>query len=408
MVYFCLVNIPTDHIAVAIPAMDEMEWLPACLESLAQQTLAGFHVVVCVNQPDGWWNQPGKSIVCRNNQLTLQWLNQQRYSFPFSLTILDRSSRGMGWSNEKGGAGLARRVAMDHALARCHREGVLISADADTHYPQGYLKAVVDRFRECPDAGAIASPYYHPLTGSQQNDLAILRYELFLRFHLLNLIRIKSPYAFTAIGSAIAVRADEYQRVGGVPQRAFGEDFYLLQKVAKRSRVINYLSEMAFPAPRESSRVAFGTGPAMRNLASGEEHRYHIIAPNEYEPIEQLYRLFPALFEKDIPTPVDCFLKELFGTTDIWKPLRQNARSVDSFVRACHQKMDALRIWQIVRHQTVKPDEMSSLYENLKWLLPEFDLHEKTRMPDMKELSCIRSAIVEKELQMRKDYDNQI
>ena len=42
-----------------------------------------------------------------------------------------------------------------------------------------------------------------------------------------------SPYAYHSVGSTLAVRAEAYAIVRGVPKRAAGEDFYLLDKLAK-------------------------------------------------------------------------------------------------------------------------------------------------------------------------------
>ena len=43
----------------------------------------------------------------------------------------------------------------------------------------------------------------------------------------------RSPYAFHTIGSTMAVSANHYAKVRGFPKREAGEDFYLLNKLAK-------------------------------------------------------------------------------------------------------------------------------------------------------------------------------
>ena len=59
-------------IRVAIPAMDELDYLPVTLDALSQQnTNSPFEVYICVNQPDSYWTDVTKSTVCEHNRLLL-------------------------------------------------------------------------------------------------------------------------------------------------------------------------------------------------------------------------------------------------------------------------------------------------------------------------------------------------
>ncbi len=79
---------------IAIPAMDELDYLPATLGALStQDTLHPFEVYVCVNQPDDFWNLPEKTTVCENNQKLLDFLHNYK---KLHLHILDYSSPGLG------------------------------------------------------------------------------------------------------------------------------------------------------------------------------------------------------------------------------------------------------------------------------------------------------------------------
>ena len=50
---------------IAIPAMDELDFLPATLDALSKQdSRLPFEVYVCVNQPDEYWNNPERKTVC--------------------------------------------------------------------------------------------------------------------------------------------------------------------------------------------------------------------------------------------------------------------------------------------------------------------------------------------------------
>ena len=93
---------------IAIPAMDELDYLPATLDALSKQdTLHSFEVYVCVNQSDNFWNIPEKITICENNQKLLDYLHSYK---AFSLHILDFASPGCGWKGKKSGVGFARKA----------------------------------------------------------------------------------------------------------------------------------------------------------------------------------------------------------------------------------------------------------------------------------------------------------
>jgi hypothetical protein len=75
-----------------------------------------------------------------------------------------------------------------------------------------------------------------------------------------------SPYAFQTIGSAIAIAAKHYAEVRGFPKRSGGEDFYLLNKLAKTGAINNLQAPEIIIEARQSDRVPFGTGPAISKL----------------------------------------------------------------------------------------------------------------------------------------------
>ena len=49
------------QLLIAIPAMDEMNFLPQTLNSLlSEHVSSSLKVYICVNQPDIWWNEADK------------------------------------------------------------------------------------------------------------------------------------------------------------------------------------------------------------------------------------------------------------------------------------------------------------------------------------------------------------
>ena len=198
------------HLYIAIPTMQESDFLPETLKAIvAQQTDYSFSVFVCVNQPDSWWQQEDKLPICLDNQKTLAFLND---FCELNINILDYSSKGKGWKDKKLGVGWARKTLFDHILQIAGPEDILVSLDADTLFSEHYFQSLGDNFARRDSLPVISVPYYHKLTEDDRANRAILRYELYLRNWLLNLYRIHSPFAFTAIGSALAMKVWHYRK----------------------------------------------------------------------------------------------------------------------------------------------------------------------------------------------------
>jgi hypothetical protein len=89
--YLCPMQKNAATVHVALPAMNEMDYIEETLQCLQKQSLQGFHTWVCVNQPESFWSNPEKVHICHNNTDTLELLLD--YPLP-NLHILDFSSPG--------------------------------------------------------------------------------------------------------------------------------------------------------------------------------------------------------------------------------------------------------------------------------------------------------------------------
>lgn len=360
-------------IYVAIPAMDELQDLPNTLQDLARQDCRfPFEVFVCVNQPEDYWTIPEKRAICESNQQLLRLLASYR---GLMLRVIDCASPGNGWQGKKFGVGWARKTLFDRILASADPEDIIISLDADTHVRPHYVQSVVDNMSAHPRIPAISVPYYHPLTGNELQDRAILRYEFYMRNYAINLYRIGSPYSFTAVGSAIVMRAGALRKIGGITPVKSGEDFYLVQKFVKMAPISNDNEEMVYPAARLSDRVFFGTGPALIKGSQGEWGSYPIYHHQLFSGIAQTYELLPQLYEQDVQTDFLEFLQKQFNDVLLWQNIRKNVKDYAHFVHAFHEKADGLRILQYLR-QKQKDSALSdeeALRQNLATWLPNED-----------------------------------
>ena len=380
---------PTVH--VAVPVQDEVEHLDGCIDALRRQDGVRFTAWFCVNQPEAWQLDPDRRAVCEANQTCLQLL---RGVTGLDVRIIDRASSGRGWLPKRSGVGHARKELMDAICAEADPHDLIVSLDADTLVPPGYLQSLVAAFARHPDACGISARYYHPLTQDDAVNRAMLGYEIYMRFYALNLWRIKSPYAFTALGSAIAVPARTYRQLGGMTPRSSSEDFYFLQKLIKHGRVLHWSDAPVAPASRKSWRVPVGTGQAIVAACEGRHSdRYPLYAPELFDRVCRTTQAFPALFVETVETPLDSFLRDKTGTDDPWQPLRENHKTLKRFVRACHDRLDGLRILQYLKseYRRAPSDDRATLVD---WL----NLHGRVLSGTEAEASHWKSVLQERRL----------
>lgn len=186
-----------------------------------------------------------------------------------ALLVIDRASPGRELP-PKQGVGLARKIGCDLALAWHERERIrspwIHCSDADATLFEDYFAAAraLDSQTECV---ALTYPFWHQCEKTSTSGRALELYEMSLRYYVLGLHWAGSPYAFHCIGSTMAIRAQAYHQVRGVPKRQAGEDFYLLNKLAKLGSVRVPDSAAIRIAQRESHRTPFGTGPRSHEIA---------------------------------------------------------------------------------------------------------------------------------------------
>jgi len=403
--------LPTSNIYIALPVMSEMERLPLLINAIMEQTIRHFRLVVCVNQPDSWWNEPVHLNICEENQSTIHYLESLDDK---RIEIIDRSSPGKGWPPKGHGIGVARKLLMDHISKLANENDIIISMDADTVFNKEYFESVAENFRLNPAASAIAIPYYHRLTYNTELDRAMLRYEIYMRAFAINMWRIRSPYCFSALGSAIALPVWAYRAVGGMTPKLSGEDFYFLQKIVKTGRLLHFNGEIVFPAARLSDRVFFGTGPALIKGIEGDWSSYPVYNHRLFDKIAETYKLFGPLFKKDIETPLDDFLIRRFHLLP-WQALRLNFKSQAHYIRACHEKIDGLRILQFLKESQATDERVSEVYlsellllykNQYPELISQLNTNVDFQISSITELDRVRDVLFEIEMLYRKIHWN--
>lgn len=276
--------------AVVIPSLAEGESLFRTLASLAAnhaEQHARFLVVVVINH-----RQDAGQGLRDDNRRDLRNLSCLADHYDLHLAWVDAASPGLELPLRQGGVGLARRIGCDLALPRLHWPDapLLVSLDADTLVEPNYLAAVTNHFA-ATEAGAAVLAFRHRPANDPERQTAIDRYELFIRCHALGLARAGSPYAFIAIGSAMAARAMTYVRCGGMPRRQAGEDFYFLQQAVKTDGVARLGGTRVWPSARASERTPFGTGRSMAAQLAEQPQPLQFYPAAAYQVIESWLKL---------------------------------------------------------------------------------------------------------------------
>ena len=292
------------------------------------------------------------------------------------LLLVDRFSDGRQLP-AKGGVGLARKIGADLALSLIHRQRInstwIHCTDADVRLPETYFT----RSSALQDSASYYSALIYPFSHSDDRDrsesgeviLATQLYELSLRYYVAAMKFAHSPYAFHTIGSTMAVSAIHYAKVRGFPKREAGEDFYLLNKLAKVGTVLELdtgvKNDVIEIESRRSDRVPFGTGAAVNKITgfADQVSEFRFYDPAVFGLLKTWLQSLPAIWHSgsaELVTGVfqDQWqghelqslltgLKELKTDRALEHAFRQS-KSLDQFTRQMHTWFDAFRTLKLI------------------------------------------------------------
>jgi len=284
---------PIEHVVV-IPAYKESTYFISRFVSspiIEQAVLC----IVVVNQPEcdvdkrpqqylyDFIKHSGTSVFNKEGAELIS-INKQSY-----FLIIDAFTHSLPVDQ---GVGLARKMGSDLALLLMNENLItsdwIHSTDADAHLPDDYFQATqkLSLTKHSKNIAAVSYNFTH-----ESDDIGIYnankRYETALRYYVAGLTYAQSTYDFFTIGSVIAFKAKEYAMVRGFPKRSAGEDFYLLNKLAKLGRVDFLQDTVVTIDARVSDRVPFGTGPSVAAILQLEEEgkNYCYYHPQVFEEL---------------------------------------------------------------------------------------------------------------------------
>lgn len=264
------------------------------------------------------------------------------------------------------GVGLARKTGCDLALQWMNAGGVssqwICCTDADATLPPDYFEQLKSA---ASGATAAVFQFQHMPAQEQAYDTATAVYEQRLHHYVRGLEYAGSPYAYHSLGSCMAIRASAYTHVRGFPKRAAAEDFYILNKLAKLGPIARLSGSPIQLQSRNSSRVPFGTGPAVAAIvAAGKPQDARIFYhPRCFEALRAVLTSLPDLslspdadmFELFIDQGLDPTLARqaqiALQAMDIESALnhcQRQSRSNAQFERQFHQWFDAFRTLKFI------------------------------------------------------------
>lgn len=279
---------PTRHnkYVLVIPAFDEE---PSFVDRLSLHNDA-IHLllVLIVNQPD---NTPSnsKNIFLINHLLTNahehknhKHLHSLKYK-DLDIILVDKTQAKNQIPRSKG-VGLARKIGCDIASLLIFESSVICpliySSDADAHLPSNYFLNSAATCQNSDQLSGIVFNFEHINDGSK-TAYATQLYERCIKYYAQQVKNAGSKYGFCSLGSCLAIHFEKYCLVRGFPQKPAGEDFYLLNKLAKIGRIERMKDISVLIDSRVSERVPFGTGPAVLKMLSQLERQE---SPSYYNP----------------------------------------------------------------------------------------------------------------------------
>lgn len=231
----------------------------------AKETL----LVLVINQPDTVLNNiKNNKIITLLKERSCQ-INEYIFISNYkNITILtiDRTTQKKRIPKDQG-VGLARKIGCDVAVtliaSNIIRNNWIYSTDADAHLPENYFTQPTAK--ETKSSSAMVFDFSH-IPNNNLIGQATKIYEQCIKYYTDELSNAGSLYGFPTLGSCLAVDIQKYCNVRGFPKKPAGEDFYLLNKLAKTGSIIRRMDICIHIDARNSARVPFGTGPAAQKI----------------------------------------------------------------------------------------------------------------------------------------------
>ncbi len=341
---------PEISLMICIPAINEPDILNT-LESLAQCQAPGgkVEIILCVNAPEG----VSEALLSQNSSTQKEAINWGKRRAPAFINLQVLCVEGL--PKKHAGAGWARKIAMDVALARWAGLGVdgpIVCLDADCKVSPNYLVEILAAFNyPGVKLGHLEFCHRFELEDNPVLRQGIINYELHLRCHIAGLAWAGYPFAEHTVGSCMVVRATHYAKGGGMNRKKAGEDFYFMHKLLPLGGYVR-IPATVYPSCRVSERVPFGTGRAQLDWVKGKPAEKLTYSVTVYKVLKSFFKDLSESFqvEKEINNKE---LKGFFEPGELESMLASfNSQSGNKeiYFRRLWQWMDGFRVLKLTHH----------------------------------------------------------
>ncbi len=300
-----IISYPPDYLfnnIIVIPAIAEYDNIINLISSLNNNRLKEINntlVIFVVNNL-----VTATEEIKKENQKTVEYLKSIvcEYKNNLKISFIDACTDGNELPEKDGGVGLARKIGMDNALKYFDytKNTLLVCLDSDCEVSDNYLEVLNNYRLQSMDAGYV--PFAHRFTDNEEENFAIICYDIFLHYYVAGLKYANSPYAFHTIGSTMVCSASAYCKIQGMNKRLAAEDFYFMEKLSKLYSIKVLKGASVYPLGRSSWRVPFGTGQRVARYLTHSQDEYILYNPDIFDILKEWNRIF---FDKNALTAVD-------------------------------------------------------------------------------------------------------
>ena len=273
------------------------------------------------------------------------------------------------------GVGLARKIGMDLSVDHFYsnsKKGIIISLDADCEISESFFVSIENEFGKNEKLNCTIQNFHHRVEDDNKDiENAIRQYEMYLRYFSNMLKYIGFPYYYHTIGSAFAVSADAYVKVGGMGRQQGGEDFYFLQKIFQLGQIKELQETYVYPMARFSDRVPFGTGPALQKILDEPDRKIKVYSKQSFFHLKSLFDIKDSLFKKneneimlalsELHPALQNFLTEVYFI-DSLKDCNNNCSNLSSYRKRFFHHFNSFKIIKYLNY--VHPSPFS--HENIE------------------------------------------
>ncbi len=374
---------------VVIPCFNEFNLIKT-LYSLrnCNKIKSSIEILIIINSSE----DSGKEILDQNIKTlnkTKNWIHENEDS---SLRFFIIHEKDL--PRKFAGAGLARKIGMDQAIARFSElnkdNGIIISLDADSEVKSNYFTELEKHFAKYPKTNVVTTYFEHPVEGNEFNENiynAAAIYELYMRYYKLSLAHTCFPYSYYTVGSCFAVRANAYVKQGGMNRKQAGEDFYFLHKVFPLGNSYEINTTRVIPSSRISDRVPFGTGPMIKLIIESKTKEFLTYDFDAFLELRDLFSRVKYLFKaetseseeiiKELPNCISKFLVEN-KISEALNEINKNSSNIKTFIKRFYNWFDAFKVLKFLNfaHENIyvkRPllGEAEKLLERIENIKPD-------------------------------------